>query len=115
MLIDTHAHLQDYTDLKSILQRAADNGVEKIICIGYDLESSLTAVDLARKHKEVFAVVGVHPHNAKDLDEGVLAQLFKLGREEKVLAIGEIGLDYYRNLSPKEAQQIGRASCRERV
>ena len=61
MLIDTHAHLQDYADLKTILNRAADNGVEKIICIGYDLESSLTAVNLARQHKEVYAAVGIHP------------------------------------------------------
>ena len=105
MLIDTHAHLQDYADLKTILNRAADKGVEKIICIGYDLESSLTAVNLARQHKEVFAVVGIHPHNASDLNEKVLDRLFQLGREEKVLAIGEIGLDYYRNLSPQEDQQ----------
>ncbi|NLF44860.1 MAG: TatD family hydrolase [Syntrophomonadaceae bacterium] len=105
MLIDTHAHLQDYADLKTILNRAADNGVEKIICIGFDLESSLTAANLARQHKEVFAVVGVHPHNASDLNEKVLDRLFQLGREEKVLAIGEIGLDYYRNLSPQEDQQ----------
>lgn len=105
MLIDTHAHLQDYADLKTILNRAADKGVEKILCIGYDLESSLTAVNLARQHKEVFAVVGIHPHNASDLNEKVLDRLFQLGREEKVLAIGEIGLDYYRNLSPQEDQQ----------
>ncbi len=105
MLIDTHAHLQDYADLKTILNRAADKGVEKIICIGYDLESSLTAVNLARQHKEVYAVVGIHPHSATDLNEKVLTQLFQLGREEKVLAIGEIGLDYYRNLSPQEDQQ----------
>lgn len=105
MLIDTHAHLQDYADLKTILNRAADKGVEKIICIGYDLESSLTAAKLARQHKEVYAVVGIHPHSATDLNEKVLTQLFQLGREEKVLAIGEIGLDYYRNLSPQEDQQ----------
>lgn len=105
MLIDTHAHLQDYADLKTILNRAADKGVEKILCIGYDLESSLTAARLARQHKEVYAVVGIHPHSATDLNEKVLTQLFQLGREEKVLAIGEIGLDYYRNLSPQEDQQ----------
>lgn len=105
MLIDTHAHLQDYADLKTILNRAADKGVEKILCIGYDLESSLTAAKLARQHKEVYAVVGIHPHSATDLNEKVLTQLFQLGREEKVLAIGEIGLDYYRNLSPQEDQQ----------
>ena len=97
--------MQDSADLKTILNRAADKGVEKILCIGYDLESSLTAAKLARQHKEVYAVVGIHPHSATDLNEKVLTQLFQLGREEKVLAIGEIGLDYYRNLSPQEDQQ----------
>jgi len=107
MLVDTHAHIQDeaYDDLKAVLKRAADNGVEKIICIGYDYDSSLTAVNLARKYKEIFAVVGVHPHDAKDLNEDILAKLFELGCEQKVVAIGEIGLDYYRNLSPKEVQK----------
>ncbi|HPF44745.1 MAG TPA: TatD family hydrolase [Syntrophomonadaceae bacterium] len=106
MLVDTHAHLQeDYSDLNVVIQKAANNSVEKIICIGYDYQSSLTAVRLARKYKEIFAVVGVHPHDAKELNEDILAKLFDLGREHKVVAIGEIGLDYYRNLSPKEVQQ----------
>lgn len=107
MLVDTHAHLQDeaYQDVKAVLKRAADNGVEKVVCIGYDYESSVTALNLARKYKEVYAVIGIHPHDSKELDDNLLAKLYDLGREPKVVAIGEIGLDYYRNLSPQEVQQ----------
>lgn len=107
MLVDTHAHLQDkaFKDLKPVLDRAADNGVEKIICIGYDYESSVAAVELARKYQEIYAVVGVHPHDAKELNEEILAGLLALAKEPKVVAIGEIGLDYYRNLSPQEKQR----------
>ena len=107
MLVDTHAHLQveAFNDIKAVLSRAFDNGVEKIFCIGYDYESSVTAVNLAGKHREIFAVIGVHPHDAKELDDEMLAKLYDLGKKPKVVAIGEIGLDYYRNLSPKEVQR----------
>lgn len=107
MLVDTHAHLQDeaYQDVKAVLKRAADNGVEKVVCIGYDYESSVTALNLARKYKEVYAVIGIHPHDSKELDDNLLAKLYDLGCQPKVVAIGEIGLDFYRNLSPQEVQQ----------
>jgi len=107
MLVDTHAHLQDeaYHDMKAVLKRAADNSVEKVVCIGYDYESSVEALNLARKYKEIFAVIGIHPHDAKELNDNILTKLYDLGRDPKVVAIGEIGLDYFRNLSPKEMQQ----------
>lgn len=108
MLIDTHAHLQDKAfknDLEEVLKRAKEAGVEKIICIGYDYQSSVEAVALASKYEGIYAVVGVHPHDAKELDEEMLDKLYKLAREEKVVAVGETGLDYYRNLSPKEKQK----------
>jgi len=107
MLIDTHAHLQNeelVTDLEEILQRAHDAGLEKIVCVGYDLESSEKAVKIASKHQQVYAVVGVHPHDANTLNQEVIARLYDLSQHEKVVAIGEIGLDYYRNLSPREQQ-----------
>lgn len=108
MLIDSHAHLQDEAfqdDLPQVLQRAKEAGLEKIICIGYDYESSIQTVKLARKYPQVYAVVGVHPHDAKTLTEEIMAGLYKLAQEPKVVAIGEIGLDFYRNLSPREVQE----------
>lgn len=108
MLFDTHAHLQDRKlrgDLANILQRAREAGVEKICCVGYDLESSREAVQIARKHQQVYAAVGVHPHDAKTLTESTLASLGELARDPKVVAIGETGLDYYRDLSPRDRQQ----------
>lgn len=108
MLIDTHAHLQDKalkSDLEEVLKRAEASGVKKIICIGYDYPTSVEAVELARKYEGIYAVVGIHPHDAKELDDEILSRLYQLAGEEKVVAIGEIGLDYYRNLSPQEKQK----------
>jgi len=108
MLIDTHAHLQDPAfnrDRKEIMQRAKTAGLEKIICIGYDYETSVEALQLARQFPEVYAVVGVHPHDAKTLSPEVLAKLYDLARDPRVVAIGETGLDYYRNLSSPEDQR----------
>ncbi|MGI5921698.1 MAG: TatD family hydrolase [Syntrophomonadaceae bacterium] len=108
MLIDTHAHLQDeelVNDVEAILQRARQAGVESIICVGYDYPSSLKAMEIARKYAGVYAVVGVHPHDAETLNEEIMAQLYKMAQDPKVVAIGEIGLDYYRDLSPRDRQK----------
>lgn len=108
MIFDTHAHLQDRKlrgDIDSILQRAREAGVEKITCVGYDLPSSREAVLLARKYKQIYAAVGVHPHDAKTLTPEVLNNLRDLAKDPKVVAIGEIGLDYYRDLSPRDKQK----------
>lgn len=108
MLIDSHAHLQDEAfaeDLEQVLQRADEAGLEKIICIGYDYESSCEAVKLAHKYPRIYAVVGVHPHDADTLNSDIMARLYDLARDPRVLAIGEIGLDFYRNLSPQEIQE----------
>lgn len=108
MLIDTHAHLQDeelLPEVDDVLQRAAVAGVEIIVCPGYDLKSSQQAVKLANLYPQVYAAVGIHPHDAASLDDFALAELYRLACEPKVLAIGEIGLDYYRDLSPRDLQQ----------
>lgn len=108
MLFDTHAHLQDRklrSDLDKLLQRATEAGVEKITCVGYDLPSSQEAVNIARRYKQVYAAVGVHPHDAKTLNEETLRKLLELARDPRVVAIGEIGLDYYRDLSPRDQQK----------
>lgn len=108
MLIDTHAHLQDPAfkqDRHETIARAKAAGLEKMICIGYDYETSVEAVQLAQQYPEIHAVVGVHPHDAKNLNSEVLAKLYELARDPRVVAIGETGLDYYRNLSSPEKQR----------
>ncbi len=107
-LIDTHAHLTDKqfrSDLTETLARAQEAGVKRIITVGYDLPSSQAAVELARQEPMIWATVGVHPHDADKVDEAVLADLRQLAGQPKVVAIGEIGLDFYRDLSPREAQR----------
>lgn len=98
-LIDTHAHLdfEDFDqDRDEVLQRAFDGGVEKIIAIGCNLERSQAAVDLAEKYDNVYASVGIHPDDIAELDNpDTMERLHKLAQRDKVVAIGEIGLEYY--------------------
>ncbi|MGQ9558691.1 MAG: TatD family hydrolase [Desulfurispora sp.] len=108
MLIDTHAHLDDRkfaADLPAVLQRARQAGVVRIINAAYDLPSCRRAVALAEEHTMIYALVGIHPHDAGRLPADYLQQLAELAGHKKVLAIGEIGLDYYRDLSPRPVQQ----------
>ena len=108
MLVDTHAHL-DFAkfdgDRQAVMTRAWEAGVAAIVTIGVDLPSSQRAVALAGAHEEVYATVGMHPHDAKELSGEVLARFRDLGRHDKVVAVGEIGLDFYRNLSPRDVQR----------
>ena len=106
-LIDTHAHLDAARfrrDREAVVARAFSEGVG-IVTIGADLPSSKAAVQLAERYRFIWAAVGVHPHEAKTVDATVLAQLKGLASSERVVAIGEIGLDYYRDLSPREDQR----------
>jgi TatD DNase family protein len=108
MLIDTHAHLQWTNfdaDRERVITRARKADVKYIVNIGFDLNSSMEAIELAEKHEGLYTTVGIHPHNASQLNENVLEELRKLSENSKTVAIGEIGLDYYRNLSPLEAQR----------
>lgn len=108
MLIDTHAHL-DFPefahDLPSVLTRAADRGVEEIVSIGIDLPSSEKAVALAVEHPRIHATVGVHPHGACELSAETLARMETLARHDRVVALGEMGLDYYRDRQPRAVQR----------
>ncbi len=107
-LIDTHAHLdlpQFKSDLDAVLERAQASGVRNIISIGIDLESSQRAVALAQKYPQIFAAVGVHPHDAKNVKETDWTTLEKLLDESKVVALGEIGLDFYKEYSPHGVQE----------
>lgn len=108
MLIDTHAHLDlpDFSvDLEAVLARALEAEVGNIISVGTDLPSSRRNADLAARHAMIFAAVGLHPHDAAAMSPALLDDLAALARREKVVAVGEIGLDYYRDRSPRPAQR----------
>jgi len=99
MLVETHAHL-DYPDFANdfddVLRRATEAGVTRIITIGTSVESSRRAVDLAEKHSNIFAVIGVHPTYVEEAGEDVITPLRELAKNSRVVAIGETGLDYHR-------------------
>ncbi len=108
MLIDSHAHidLEEFEDdFEDMLKRAKENDVVRIMNVGFDLTSSRRAVSLAKAFPQISAVVGFHPHDAAKVRESDWAHLEAIGRESCVAAIGEMGLDYYRNLSPKDVQK----------
>jgi len=107
MLVDSHCHLQDRrfdSDREQVLARARDAGVTALVVIGDDIESSRAAVELADSNDDVYAAIGVHPHNAKSVTLRDLETLARLADCAKVVAIGETGLDYHRDLSPRDVQ-----------
>jgi TatD DNase family protein len=107
VLLDSHTHIdmsEFDADRDSVLQRARDAGVAAVIDIGIDIASSEAAIALAEKHSDVFATVGIHPHDASTVTDADIARLEALAKHPKVVAVGEIGLDFYRNLSSKESQ-----------
>jgi TatD DNase family protein len=107
-LVDTHAHL-DFSqydgDLVEVLARAEREGVTRVVTVGYDLDASRRALALAREHAGVRACVGVHPHEAGKVEPDFLDELEELVEDRRVVGIGEIGLDYYRDRSPRAAQR----------
>jgi TatD DNase family protein len=106
-LADTHCHLNfdDFNpDRVEVIHRAHENGIKRILIPGVDIESSRSAIKYARQFPQVFAAVGVHPNSSAERPGNWLTLIKQLASEEKVVAIGEIGLDYYRNYSPKEDQ-----------
>jgi TatD DNase family protein len=107
-LIDTHAHLdmpEFEADLPEVILRAQAAGVATIMTVGIDIASCRKAVEIAEAYADIFAILGVHPHDAAKLGERDLEDIKALARHEKVKAWGEIGLDFFRNLSPPEVQQ----------
>lgn len=106
-LFDSHAHL-DFPDFdgtrKAVIKEAFDNGVSGIINIGVDLRSSRNSVELAGRYDRIYAAVGYHPHDASKFDERALDSIREMAGHKKVVAVGETGLDFYRNLSPKDIQ-----------
>jgi len=108
MYIDSHAHIfdQEYReDLQDVLNRATEAGVGAVIVPGTNLETSREAVELSERFKGVYACVGIHPHESSDATGDVVKAVEELSRHPRVVAIGEIGLDYYYDFSPKEKQR----------
>ncbi len=107
MLVDSHAHLdmEEFNeDLEAVIGRAVEGGVERIITIGIDLESTIKAIDIASRYSFIYATAGVHPHDAERATDEVLIELQNLAKNKRVVAWGEIGLDFFRNRSPREKQ-----------
>lgn len=108
MLIDTHAHIHDPrfdSDRDEVIERARNAGVEVMVTVGTDLENSRAAVALAEQYSFIYATVGVHPHEVKGLTAEALAELRVLASHPRVVAYGEIGLDYYYDHSPRDIQR----------
>ena len=106
-LVDTHAHVMDPAfdnDRESVIQRARQTGVAGLIFVGYDLRSSRAAIELARENSGAFASVGIHPNSVAEASDADFDELERLARAPEVVAIGETGLDYYRQYTPPERQ-----------
>jgi TatD DNase family protein len=108
VFVDSHCHLNlnlFENDLPEILARAAQQGVERILVPGVDLETSRRAVQLSVAYPQLAAAIGIHPNDATSWTENSLSELKELAKSPKVAAIGEIGLDYYRNFAPIDLQK----------
>lgn len=104
-MIDSHCHLNEdalYPERKEIVERAKKAGVKKLLVVGWDLESSKKAVSIAEEFDCVYAAVGIHPENLEGVSEADLASIAALAESPKVIAIGEIGLDYHWFKDPKD-------------
>jgi TatD DNase family protein len=107
-MIDTHCHI-DFPDFDrdrpEVIAEAVGCGVDRLINIGADILSSRRSLELAETHDNIFCTVGVHPHDSKTLTPAFLKEMETMAASRKVVGIGEIGLDYYRNLSPHDIQK----------
>lgn len=104
MLIDTHAHLVSLEDAEGAIGRAHKGGVTSIISVSTGLDSSRGTIEIANSFQSVFAAVGIHPHSASQYTEEVFSEIKELMSQQRVVAVGETGLDYHYMNSPKEIQ-----------
>ncbi|MEZ5360291.1 MAG: TatD family hydrolase [Candidatus Zixiibacteriota bacterium] len=107
-MIDTHCHIdfKDFDhDREEVIVNATEFGVDRLINIGADIPSSRRAFKLANEYENIYCTVGVHPHDAKTLTDDFLSEMRTMTDNKKVVGIGEIGLDYYRDLSPRDIQK----------
>lgn len=109
MIFESHAHFDDSKfdeDRDEVIKSLKAYGIDKVINVAADMHSSLRCIELAKKYDFVFASIGVHPHDVKSMMEEDLERLIALAVYDKVIALGEIGLDYYYENSPKEVQKL---------
>jgi len=107
MFIDTHAHLFSENfkeDVADVIQRAKDNSVDFLVVPATDIKTAKEAIALAEKYEQIYATVGIHPHDTKDWNDSFIPEIEALAKHPKVVAIGEIGLDYYYDFSPQDQQ-----------
>lgn len=108
MFFDTHAHVDDVQfagDREAVIQRALEQGVARIVNIGCSRPAALNTLELVERYDFIYGTVGLHPHDAKDFDAQFMEDLRQWAGHPKIVAIGEIGLDYYYDLSPREVQR----------
>ena len=108
MWFDSHAHLDDNKydpDRHEMLMRAKEQDISLIVNVGYDISSSQRSIALAEKYDFIYAAVGIHPHDAAEAGPESIDEIRRLAGHSKVVAIGEMGLDYFRDLSPRDVQQ----------
>ena len=105
-MIDTHAHLAALDDADEAVARAAEAGVTRILTVGTDVDDCRRALSLAERHEGVFAILGIHPHEAGTATTDDLAALRDLLEHPKAVAVGETGLDWYRDYAPHDAQRL---------
>lgn len=105
MLIDTHCHLDVLEDVAGVLGRMREAGVARLVTIGVDRSSSLWAARAARAHPDVLATAGLHPHDAKNRTDELMSVLATLAAEQRVVGVGETGLDYHYEHSPRDQQR----------
>lgn len=107
-MIDSHVHLDDEAfeeDREEVIKSLSENGIELVINNSSDLPSSERSVKLSNKYENIYAAIGVHPHEASSYNDEVENRLIELSKNKKVVAIGEIGLDYYYDNSPRDVQK----------
>jgi TatD DNase family protein len=108
MLIDTHCHLYSENmknDLDGILSRANELEVTQFVCVGTNISNSKECLSIAENNDNIFSSAGVHPHDAKDVSDGYIDDIYELMEYESMIAVGEMGLDYFRNISDPDIQK----------
>ncbi|MGI6536960.1 MAG: TatD family hydrolase [Caldicoprobacterales bacterium] len=108
MFFDTHAHLDDErfdSDRQALIEGLPERGISYVVNVGADMDSSRRSVELAEQYPFIYAAVGVHPHTAEEIEDSDLDVLLEMAQHPKVVAIGEIGLDYYYDNSPRDIQR----------
>src|SRR5690554_1341587 len=108
MLFDTHAHVDDAKfkgETDEVIARAKENGVSLILNVGYNLRHAQQSIALAEQYDYIYASIGLHPHDAKDGNKDFWQEIYKLARHPKVVALGEMGLDYYYDHSSRDVQR----------